>query len=51
MTDIDREYIQALEDMAEQINLRCQADCDICLQLELCAAVRGMRSYIGSTME
>lgn len=45
----DREYIQALEDMSEQINLRCGDDCydcDACFQRKLCEAVVAMKSYM-----
>lgn len=50
MIDGDREYLTALIDMSEQISLKCHAECDICFQLELCAAVRGMRNYLEGRM-
>lgn len=51
MSDADREYLQALEDMAEQINLKCENDCDNCFQRALCEAVEGMRGYIEGRMK
>lgn len=51
MTDADREYLEALFDMSEQINLRCNDDCDSCFQRKLCEAVVGMKNYVEGRMK
>lgn len=51
MTDADREYMQALFDMSEQIDLRCNSCCDICFQRQLCEAVVSMKSYVEGRMK
>lgn len=51
MTDADREYIEKLLDMSEQIGYKCIDDCDKCFQRRLCEAVTGMETYVAEKLK